>query len=259
MSRSRHAEHTKADLRALSDWRLARLRKAANAVLHYTEIMGRSGTNPVAQALRGSANFLQDEHYPPGDVYDETTGGQFYYHAHRSPAAENGHFHVFVRHQGMPAGMQLAMPSSKVERPTGSEAIAHLVAISMDRGGLPAKLFVTNQWVTGETFYRATDTIRLLDRFRVEHTDPCLATNRWMTAIIQLFRPQIRDLLVRRDLELEKWLARHPRRDPLDAAELEIIAEMPIDIDAQVGDVDRETQRRRRLQRSRTREGGSPA
>ena len=100
--------------------------------------------------------------------------------------------------QGIPAGAKPAPFRGNGKRPRGRNAICHLVAISMNRAGLPIALFTTNQWVTGETLYCARDTIRLLDRFAIDHVQPCLATNRRITAMLVLFRPQIEGLLLHR-------------------------------------------------------------
>ena len=39
----------------------------------------------------------------------------------------------------------------------------------MDDYGYPVGLFAVNRWVTGESWYRAADVARLLDRFDVDH------------------------------------------------------------------------------------------
>jgi len=91
----------------------------------------------------------------------------------------------------------------------------------MNRAGLPIALFTTNQWVTGETLYCARNTIRLLDRFAIDHVQPCLATNRWITAMLVLFRPQIEGLLLHPDHVLAKWDRTHPGRSVLDDEDLD--------------------------------------
>ena len=107
----------------------------------------------------------------------------------------------------------------------------------MNSAGLPIGLFATNQWVTGETFYSARDAIRMLDRFQIEHVHPCLATKRWVSAMLRPFRPQIEALLLGRDAALPAWLRRYPDRDSLLDEELEIISSTRIDVDRQIARV----------------------
>jgi hypothetical protein len=69
----------------------------------------------------------------------------------------------------------------------------------MDAYGWPIGLFTTNRWVTNQTWYSAADTIRMLDRFLIDHAYPSWPVNRWISAMFRLFRPQIVELLERRD------------------------------------------------------------
>lgn len=119
-----------------------------------------------------------------------------------------------------------------------SEDTCHLIAISMDRLGVPIGLFTTNKWVTGESFYTARDAIRIIDRFSIGAPDPYPDTNRWITAMVQLFQPQIALLLDQRDRAIAAHAQRYPDRDPLDDETLEVTSEMAIDVDAQIAAVD---------------------
>lgn len=222
------------DFEALSRTRLKSMSQAGEEVLDAFRALGKAGANPVAQVLAHQGKFFELDHYPKGDVYDAETASQYYYHAHRGQTGEHGHFHTFIRAKGIASGIQpLAVPTA-AKRPRGKAAICHLIAISMNRAGLPIGLFTTNQWVTGETFYSAQDTIGMLDRFQIEHVHPCLATNRWISAMLRLFRPQIESLLLRRDATLAARLRRHPDSDPLLDEELEIISSTRVDIDRQI-------------------------
>ena len=51
----------------------------------------------------------------------------------------------------------------------GDDALTHVVAISMDSKGRPLRLFTTNRWVTGETWYRADDVCKVIGRFVIDH------------------------------------------------------------------------------------------
>jgi hypothetical protein len=218
--------------------------RAGEDVLEALRALGKAGTNPVAQVLAHQGKFFEMDHYPKGDVHDAETAAQYYYHAHRAEAGEHGHFHTFIRARGIPADAKPASFRGTGKRPRGRNAICHLVAISMNRAGLPIALFTTNQWVTGETFYGARDTIRLLDRFAVEHAQPCWATNRWISAMLRLFRPQIESLLLERDRSLAAWQRAHPHRAVLDDEDLQITSSTTIDIDRQIANIARALGRR---------------
>lgn len=92
----------------------------------------------------------------------------------------------------------------------------------MDEWGYPKALFATNAWVTSESWYDAGDTAQLIDRFVVDHAYPSWPTNRWITAMLRLFRPQVRALLHHRDQVLDAWIRRHGGTDPLHDRSLEV-------------------------------------
>ncbi len=232
------------DLSSLSDADLIAMQHAGNDALICLAALGRGASNPVAKMLRGAGQFYEDNHYPDGDVYDAATASQYYYHAHRAETGEHGHFHTFIRAAGIPAHIQPALYSGSTSPPVGQDAICHLIAVSMDAAGLPVGLFTTNRWVTAETFYAARDVITVLPTFKIDHAEPCWATNRWLTAMLQLFRPQIENLLHQRDETIATWRAAHPDRDCFEDRELEVTSECVIDIDAQIAAIDHELAQR---------------
>lgn len=243
-AKMREEFHKELDFGAVPLSRLEQMSKAADEVLDALRVMGKAGTNPVAQVLKHQGEFFESDHYPKGDVYDDETAAQYYYHAHRAETGEHGHFHTFLRVKGFPSQTKPAPYAGKAKRPLGKNALSHLIAVSMDRGGLPIGLFTTNRWVTGETYYAAADVIRMLDRFDIDHTHPCLATNRWISGIVQLFRPQIEILLIERDEVIGDWQRRYPRKDVFEDRDLEVTSEIAIDIDAQAAGVDEALARR---------------
>lgn len=231
-----HARHAAADLE--------RLAAAAEMVLECHRILAKTGHNVVGEVLRGEGEFVEWTHYPADDAYDPETHCQYYYHAHPpSPAAaadspadpraaEHGHFHLFVRPKGMPAGIR---PAPGQTPPEGeNDALSHLVAIAMDAYGRPIRLFTTNRWVTGETWYAAEDVARMLDTFRIEIARPNLIANRWLTAIVGLFRPEIVKLVHERDRVAEAWRRSHPAIDVFEDRRFEIGSALPISLQEQI-------------------------
>jgi hypothetical protein len=230
--------HSPACLAALTSSELKDLKSAGEEVMNCLAAIGRAQTNPVARILKHGGNFVEQSHYPEGDVFDHASASQYYYHAHRSETGEHGHFHTFVRARGFPDGVSPAPYTGDHPPPSGSDAICHLIAVSMNPMGLPVGLFTTNRWVTAETYYPAQDTIRVLKNFSVDHADPCWATNRFLTALLKLFRPQIERLILERDTSVTDWQRRHPGVDVFEDRNLEVTSEMAIDIDDQIAAVD---------------------
>jgi hypothetical protein len=117
------------------------------------------------------------------------------------------------------------------------DEVSHLIAIAIDVRGEPVRLFTTNRWVTGETWYRAEDVIQMLDHFVIAETEPSAVLNRWIGGMIQLFRPQIAALLQARDETVMAWRRRrrtHVFEDP----RLEIASSLDIQLDTQLALVD---------------------
>ena len=207
---------------------------AGEEILECYRVLKKAGLNIVGECLKDQGTFYEFDHYPKGDVYDDETHSQYYYHAHRSEAGEHGHFHTFLRNKGMPAGIHCAKYDGDEVWPSGDEALSHLVAISMDRYGYPTNLFTANRWVTGETWYHGEDVIRMLDVFEMDHAYPSWPVNRWITAMMRLFRPTIEGLIRERDAALEAWQRRHPDKDIYEERELELTSITPISVETQI-------------------------
>ena len=226
------------DLSSLPSVQLIAMSAAADEVIETLRVLGKAQLNTVGRMLEHQGPFVEESHYPADDVFDADTASQYYYHAHRSDSGEHGHFHTFLRAAGIPSGIDPVPYSGAEPVPTGADAICHLVAISMDRDGLPVGLFTTNRWVTAESFYAAPDAIALLERFAIDHAKPCWATNRWLSAMVRLFQPQIAALLLERDAKIAAWQSAHPDRDVYEDRELEVTSEITIDLDAHIAAVD---------------------
>jgi hypothetical protein len=203
-------------------------------------------------AVAGMVDWL---HYPEGEVYDPGSHAQYFYHRHSAPTRtrqaarmEHGHFHLFLRGEGMPAGItplvapELAVANAPAPRQSaplklGSrDEVCHLVALAVDLDGEPLRLFTTNRWVTGETWYRADDVIRMLDRFRLRTERPSALLNRWLGALVGLFQPEIATLLKDRDQAIleQRW---RWRGDVLEDPRLEIPSSIAIDLAARLAAV----------------------
>jgi hypothetical protein len=240
---------------------LERMAAAGQTALDCVGSLTIAGGSIVSEALDGAEDFYEWQHYPAMDVYDPETHAQFYYHAHppgERAEGEHGHFHAFLRPRGMPPGVrplmlpELAIPDAPaqphspvlppVRQPNqgaDNDKLSHLAAISMDARGMPIRLFTTNRWVTGETWYGAADVLRMLDRFAVNTREPSEPLNRWITAMFTLFRPQMRALLAARDAAIMSWRRRHRGKiHVFEDRRLEVTSATDIDIEDQVRGID---------------------
>ena len=212
------------------------MRDAGELVRECYRILANTNDNIVGELLKGEETFYEWNHYPDGDVYDSNTHSQYYYHAHPAEErpGEHGHFHTFIRPKGMPADIKPA-PVDDYEAPEDpDDALSHIVAISMDRKGFPIKLFTTNRWVTGEVWYTADDVCRLLEYFNMDHAQPSWPVNLWLTNMVILFRPQIRQLIHARDEAVAEWRMKHDDAGVFENRDLEVTAEFSIDVDRQL-------------------------
>ncbi len=216
--------------------RLEAMVAAGEEVIDCHRVLAKTGDNIVGELIKGDETFYEWDHYPKGDVFDHETHSQFYYHAHPQEvrAGEHGHFHTFVRPRGMPGGI-LPAPIPGIELPEGdNEALSHIIGISMDPQGIPIRLFTTNRWVTGEVWYTADDVRAITEAFAIDVAHPSWPVNRWVTAMVRLFQPQIAKLTQARDRRVAGWAATHPDTDVYEDRDLEIASALDISIDDQV-------------------------
>jgi hypothetical protein len=208
----------------------------------------------IVTEVMGDCPASEWRHYPDGEVYDPKSHAQYFYHTHSVrdwPIREHGHFHTFLRADGMPVGTaplilpEIAVADAPALPPQApplkhgvKEEVSHLVAIAVDPRGEPIRLFTTNRWVTGETWYRADDVIGMLDRFAIVDVKPSETLNRWVSAVLGLFRPQIVAALRMRDENIMAWRRRH-RTYVFEDAALEITSSLDISLEAQLAFLDR--------------------
>jgi hypothetical protein len=221
--------------------------QASDTIRECQRILDKTGDSVVGEILRQTKGFVEWRHYPPDDAFDPVSHAQYYYHAHPPagrPWREHGHFHLFLRRDGMPKAVRPAAGPDVAARKGNSDALCHLVAISMDFYGQPRRLFTTNRWVTGETWYRARDVVRCLDRFRVDVARPNWLVNRWLTAMVALFKPEIETLLAARDRVLDRWQGARPGHPALEDRALEVVSQAPISLNRRLAAIDAERRRR---------------
>ncbi|MBL6853077.1 MAG: hypothetical protein ISS15_06840 [Alphaproteobacteria bacterium] len=214
---------------------------AAAEVVDCIRVLEKSGSNLVAEAL-GGREFIEMEHYPPDDVRDPKSGSQFYFHAHpqtRGQWNDYGHFHLFLGAASIPSVLKPVVPDQCKTSEGGDAALCHLIAISMTRQGRPVRLFTTNRWVTGGLYYEADELITVIDRFELDHAHPSSPLNRWMIAMLGLYRNEIGDLLLARDCAVTEWQSAHPATGVFEDRALEITSALDIDLDNRLEEIRR--------------------
>jgi hypothetical protein len=160
--------------------------RAAEEIAFTEAILKKSGDTVLSETLKDTQSVAAWSHYPPGDVFDPASGGQWYYHCHQpaADAVEHGHFHCFVR-------------------PDGAKGpVHHLIGVGVDGFGKLHRLFTVNQWVVGDNWLDAEPTIALLPRFDVHMARPSYLVNRWLTAVVRRYEPEIAELIRARDHRL---------------------------------------------------------
>lgn len=221
---------SKARFSRLSSPLLADMAAAARIYLACRKSLTSAGRT-IAEEIAGD-DLEAYTHYPRGDVYDPESHSQYYFHLHRE--GDHGHFHTFLRTGGMPEGLTPASCPPQGDK----EALSHLVAIALDHRGEPGQLFTTNRWVTAETWYRAADVIAMLPRFHIGHGEPTPTANRWVEAVVTLFRPQIVKLLEARDLCVEGHRRAGMGEQVLEDRALEITSCLDVDIDDHIARIE---------------------
>jgi hypothetical protein len=218
--------------------RLPAMQEAAKSLLDCYASLASTHSHLLDELLEGRSPE-QWAHYPEGDVIDHTNGYQYFYHSH-SPEersnSEHGHFHLFARidagcnqiDEAKERDFLSRFGATPIDAGTGS-----LLCLSLDARGVPTKFFTVNRWVTGDRFFDAETTLGLLDRFSVTITQPPIV-NQFLAAMVQLFWPQIEQLLVKRDEKLFNLVKHGNRTKIFEDKRTEVLTSVSIDVDKQM-------------------------
>lgn len=162
---------------------------AAESLYHCLVELGEQSSNPVLQVLDNTLDILQQKKYPKELLHFNGTGWRAYYHCHTNKDdinhlfdAEHGHFHIFTQ---------------LTEHP---ETWTHVVALSIDEMGQPLRWFMVNHWVTGEKWCDAGTLTTQLQCIAFKEQKTLL--ERWLLAIVALYKDEIVELLTLRDQSL---------------------------------------------------------
>lgn len=197
------------------------VRPHARAIARVMSSYAEHGINLSVAALAGSERFFEWRHYPNNDAVDAEHATEFYYHAHEKSerlANEHGHFHVFVR-------------------PKGGRRFHHVIGISLDPLGVPIRLFLTNQWVTGESWIDTEQMLPHLRRFECSIRGRLAPVARWITGMVHLYGDEIAGLHRSRDRWLIARCRRGDRRQQLSDRTHHIVVQKRIDLFRRLSEV----------------------
>ncbi|MEM1051558.1 MAG: hypothetical protein AAGI28_05620 [Pseudomonadota bacterium] len=180
-------------------------------------------------------------HYPVKDARDKYCKSRWYYHVHAPGSRdddEHGHFHLFLHRTQLPEGLE-----PKVWPPQGEDArahVTHLIALSIDTNGIPRSWFTVNRFVTNEFLYPADVMIEHLPEFSVDHTAEDDLVNRFVTAMVALYREEIAILLRERDMRQAELVNEFGDDAYNKASGVEVLSQIPIDLDTKLSSLDLE-------------------
>jgi hypothetical protein len=193
--------------------------------------MHEQGVPLMRRVLPADEEIRLWSHYPDNDVVNGPLTCRYFYHCHppeEREFGEHGHFHLFFGKSAMKPNQKplIAAPNTKIKRAD----VVHIAALSVDTNGVPVRWFTVNRWVTDEWLYPANQIIGLLPKFNLEGTNGDPLVNSWLTAMIQLSRGDIAQLLLERDAKLTQNDSSGEDRN------LEIMSLRTIELDALLGD-----------------------
>jgi hypothetical protein len=180
-------------------------------------------------------------HYPKNDARDKFCKARWYYHVHapgNRDKEEHGHFHLFLHRTQLPEGLE-----PKVWPPQGEDArahVTHLIGLSIDTNGIPRAWFTVNRFVTNEFLYPADVMIEHLPDFDVDHTKEDNLVNRFVTAMVALYREEIAVLLRERDMRHAELEAEFGEDAYNKKSGVEVLSQIPIDLDTKLSSLDLE-------------------
>jgi len=181
-------------------------------------------------------------HYPKADARSQSCKARWYYHVHAEgdrDEDEHGHFHLFLHRTQLPEGLE-----PKVWPPQGEDAkahVTHVIGLSINKMGIPRAWFVTNRFVTNEFLYPADVMIKHLPDFNVDDTKEDELVNRFVTAMVALYRSEIADLLKERDARHAELLQEHGDAAYEKASGVDVLTQIPIDLDAKISTLELES------------------
>lgn len=178
----------------------------------------------VADLTAGNLHEGECLHFPDNDFHDPVTGAQFFLHRHHAKdIGLTTHIHIFQRWE-----------SNDLKHHGIDGVVTHLAALQLNEEGEPEAWLSLNQWVTGEHWIPAEQTISCFDGWHFSR-DYRRSLNglgfwcEWLSHLIALeLHTTIRALLDERDAKLDMALEQSPSINVLQDRALEVVARREI-------------------------------
>lgn len=174
-------------------------------------------------------------HYPKFDARSKKCQSRWYYHVHKPGTRsddEHGHFHLFLdKTQIKKASRSVAKPDYSKNKKKAR--VSHLVALSIDKQGIPREWFTTNRWVTDEWMYPAKVMVDHIPLYDVDDTQEDKWVNKLITSMVQLYSDEIEEMLYERDAKLKEIGANRNNIELYNKGN-EVLSSRKIDLDAKI-------------------------
>lgn len=175
--------------------------------------------NIISELCGGQPPLDEEKHFPENDFIDRSTGAQYFLHRHTSAeVGETTHIHIFKRW------------SSKDLKAVGLDsAITHLAALALDSSGRPDYWFVVNQWVVGDYWLSADETVNLFVDWKFSKAASLKSPryrhwHEWIAGLVAShLNTSIREVLVERDQILDQMIDEKPGENVLEDRSIEVI------------------------------------
>ncbi len=214
----------KAQLSSCSRQELEDMRLAGLEAIKWQGLLGKVDSNVISDIIKNYDEFYIGDRYPYDESVDEETQSSYFYHSHRPK--EHGHFHIYFSDEEI---MNEYKPIATWDRKNRN---THLVAISMHPDGEPIGLFVPNQWITKDQWYKAEDMMKMIDLFEINNPYPSWPSNQWVNQVLKLFRPQIKEALQMRDRFIES--SKQPIEELIKNKKIDAISSIALSIPDQM-------------------------
>jgi hypothetical protein len=179
--------------------------------------LGERQSNAVLEVLRGVETLEEQRRYPEGLLPFGNAHWRGYYHCHDAPQRpdeEHGHFHLFTR-----------VPGSTND---STEDWAHVAGLSVDAMGQPLQWFTVNRWVTGGPWVDHSALAQTLAHLPV--LAPLTLTERWLAAMLGMYRRQLEELLQTRDRVLQNLQNERDGQNLLEDRGIYLLSTEPVDV-----------------------------
>ncbi|WP_427958040.1 DUF6969 family protein [Alcaligenes sp.] len=183
----------------------------------------RAGGLSLVDHLCGSEPPIDETlHYPDNDCQDPLTGAQYFLHRHGSEGlGVTTHLHLFKRWR-----------TPEIEAAGLDGTITHLVAFELDATGAASHCFSVNQWVVGDYWLSASETVTLFEGWQFDlrgsRAEGAWAFwHRWVAGLVAYYlHGPVTESLHARDEALDRQLEQYPECNVLQDRSLEVFGRL---------------------------------